>query len=185
MNEFVTCGKCSKFGTPCGGNQDCSSDESCTGVTVKGNDFITTTSTEPLTCWNVDERKFVCPRIGISPSRVYQYHSLNGGQRYELSSEFEVPPPTTKNAAWWSPTLMTEIKRCAKFETLGFLCEEDKDCRPCPDPKNIVSCPENKYPVTAGSCRFCRRSFYLQRRLYEPTHRTERNLRRRENRTSV
>ena len=49
---------------------------------------------------------------------------------------------------------MTEIKRCANSETLGFLCEEDKDCRPCPDPKNIVSCPENKYPVTAGSCRF-------------------------------
>lgn len=153
VNEFVTCGKCSKSGTPCGGNQDCPTDESCTGVTVKGNDFITTTSTEPLTCWNVDDRKFVCPRIGISPSRVYQYHSLNGGQRYELSSEFEVQP-LTKNGAWWSPSLMTEIKRCANTETLGFLCDEDKDCRPCPDPKNSVSCPENKYPTVAGSCRF-------------------------------
>ncbi|MCR4278839.1 MAG: Ig-like domain-containing protein [bacterium] len=153
VNRFATCGRCSQSQALCGTASDCSEGELCIGQTVQNALFTPSTSTEPLTCFDTDSRVYICPRIGISPSRVYHYRSVNNGDRYEIASEFEVPEPTDPNKEWWYPTLTKEVKRCVNSETAGFMCESDSDCRPCANPKDLVGCSEAKFPTTAGACR--------------------------------
>ncbi|MFA5935876.1 MAG: Ig-like domain-containing protein [Patescibacteria group bacterium] len=147
VNEFLTCGRCSQSQAVCGANADCPTGETCTAQTVAGATY------DPLACWDAQKRRYLCPRVGVSPSHVYQYRALNGGARYELSSEFEVPQPTTPNSNWWVPELFTEIKRCQNADTNGFLCDVDTDCRPCANPKDLVGCPVAQFPVPGGACK--------------------------------
>ncbi|MFH1973015.1 MAG: hypothetical protein ABIK13_00180 [Patescibacteria group bacterium] len=150
VNQFLSCGRCSQSRTVCGSKEDCPVGQTCDGVSYQGGEFISTTTTEAATCWNTEERKYYCPRINVSPSRVYQYRSVNGGVRYELSAEFEVPESEAPSAEWWSPPLMTEVKRCTNAERLGTLCDVDADCRDCANPKDNVSCT---LPIVNGACR--------------------------------
>lgn len=153
VNRFNTCGRCNVSQRLCGTDADCPSGESCQGQTVQNGLFTPSTSTEPLTCFDTDTRVYLCPRIGVSPSRVYHYRSINNGARYEVAAEFEVPEPTDPTKEWWFPTLTKEIKRCVNPQTEGFICEQDSDCRPCANPKDPAGCSEQKFPTVPGACR--------------------------------
>ena len=148
VNTFLTCGKCSQSQMPCGADSDCGADQTCGGVTLENGDFVHSTTTEAATCWNTEQRKFFCPEIKKSPSRVYQYRSVDAGARYELSAEFEVPEPSP-DTGWWSPPLMTEISRCVNTSTRDFLCTADSDCRDCPNPQD----PSCHLDIINGACR--------------------------------
>ncbi|MFH1077771.1 MAG: carboxypeptidase-like regulatory domain-containing protein [Patescibacteria group bacterium] len=150
VNQFLSCGRCSQSRTVCGTKDDCPTGQTCGGVSYQNGEFISSTTTEAATCWNTEERKYYCPSIEGSPSRVYQYRSVNAGVRYELSAEFEVPEPTTPSEEWWSPALMSEVKRCTNAERNGTLCDVDADCRDCVNPKDNVSCTKE---IENGSCR--------------------------------
>lgn len=147
VNTFLTCGRCSQSQSVCAVNSDCPSGQTCTAQTVAGATY------DPVACWDSLKRQYICPKIGVSPSRVYQYRALNGGARYELSSEFEIPKPLVPGGKWWSPELTTEIRRCQNAEALGFLCTADADCRNCPNPQDPLSCPTAQFPIPNGACR--------------------------------
>ena len=119
VNRFMTCGVCSSNGAPCMDTADCPAGDSCNqreGAAYAG--------IETSTCWNPTTRQFVCPRLNATNpyavSRMYQYRSLNAGQRYELATELEGPSYDR-----YRPRLLTEIKRCTNFSSV---CNEDSDC---------------------------------------------------------
>jgi cysteine-rich repeat protein len=147
VNTFLTCGRCSQSQAVCSQDSDCPSGQTCAAQQVGSATY------DPQSCWDAVQHTYLCPKVGVSPSRIYQYRSLNGGQRYEISSEFEIPRPPQPNGKWWTPLLTTEVMRCTNADTLGFLCDVDADCRPCPNPKDPVSCPEPQIPVIAGACK--------------------------------
>ncbi len=147
VNTFLTCGRCSQSQAVCTSDAECPSGQTCQAQSSNGATY------DPSTCWDVSKRQYLCPKIGVSPSRVYQYRALNGGTRYELASEFEIPKPIVSGAKWWSPELATEVKRCQNTEAYGFLCTMDADCRSCPNPQDPVSCPIAQFPIPNGACR--------------------------------
>lgn len=150
INRFVTCGRCSASQTACSQNADCSTGETCS--TVDGYD--------PKTCWNETSSAFQCPSTRganvESTSHLYQYRSISQGDRYELSAEFEVPPPNANNPSvdWWKPVLATKLKQCTTSNERGRYCLDDSDCRTCPGGVCSAS-----VPVTAGSCQAVGGSF--------------------------
>ncbi len=186
INRFLTCGRCQITNTPCRNNADCPNAEQpnvCQGGMESAGIWTPNAEIDPQTCWDQKNHKYVCPRIGATDygsSRLYQYQSLVGGTRYELGSEFEIPPADSNN--WWSPTLAQGVYQCVTTSTLGNFCvgtnglADDKLCRPCPDPTNCKTCQggakngsfcadstncdgqpcfENltEYPVLSGACR--------------------------------
>lgn len=156
VNLFLTCGRCSESQAVCTTNSDCPSGQTCNAQSVNGATY------DPQACWDNVQRKYLCPKIGASPSRVYQYRTIDGGARYELSSEFEIPQPADPSAKWWTPELMTEIKRCTNPSTLNFLCTTDADCRNCPNPQDPASCPVAQFPIPSGACKPANGRFIYQ-----------------------
>jgi cysteine-rich repeat protein len=156
VNRFLSCGRCSVSGAPCQVKADCSNDaDVCEGGSYLGgspNTWTPNPNIDPQTCWNQTDHQFICPRAGspiatrYGASRLYQYHSLVGGQRFELGSEFEVPPVNLNN--WWTPPLPEAIYKCVTTSTQGVFCSgangqaDDALCRSCPNP-------------ALGSCRTC------------------------------
>ncbi|MCL4732395.1 hypothetical protein KJZ71_01160 [Patescibacteria group bacterium] len=164
INRFVTCGRCSESKTACVTNDDCPrSGETCASV----DGFA------PDTCWNADSLQFRCP-ADEQGSHFYQYRTLAVGERFELASDFEVPPPNaadvTKN--WWNPPLFEQVKQCANPEASGNFCQADADCRVCPlgicqrcsgGTKNGEACTSNAQcgggvcqdvvPIIFGACQ--------------------------------
>lgn len=147
VNQFVTCGRCTVTGGVCSSDADCPFDSKCEAQTLSGATF------DPATCWDSIKRQYLCPRIVKSPSRFYQYRAIDGGKRYELASEFEIPKPVDDKVQWWIPELTKEVLRCVNAETLGFACTKDADCRPCPNPQDPIGCPENQFKTQLGACK--------------------------------
>lgn len=137
VNRFVTCGRCNPGNTACVTDSDCGGTGTC--VAQQGYD--------PATCWNETSKQFICPSDGQG-SRVYQYRGLPGGERFELSAEFEVPPPDPLNpgSRWWKPAPPTQELRCTAGLT-GAFCATDADCRVCPS-GNCTG-----VATVAGACR--------------------------------
>lgn len=141
INRFVTCGRCSGSGNACTADADCSAGQTC-----QAQDGF-----DPKTCWNASSNVFSCPvqgSGGTPASRVYAYQSLLLGQRYELSAEFEVPPPTADpSQSWWEPPLMTEWRQCTNGSAAGRYCYDDSDCRICP----VTGCTGTE-ATPSGAC---------------------------------
>ncbi len=118
VNRFLSCGFCSESGSPCQDNSECASGQTCTAAT--GREGV-----EPATCWNPTVRQYQCPQLtpGVpeSVSRLYQYRSVNAGQRYELSTELE-----GASASRYSPPLLTEVRRCSNIDAP---CSDNIHCQ--------------------------------------------------------
>jgi cysteine-rich repeat protein len=141
LNRFVTCGRCAKGGTACSANADCRTD---------GDTCEAQSGYDPVTCWNEQTRAYLCPIDGTNPtSHLYAYSAVDQGARYQLASEFEVPPPDRTNPAvrWWSPPLFEDVKQCVTQDEAGLVCATDADCRTCP----LGNCAN--VPVVTGACR--------------------------------
>ncbi|HWQ99346.1 MAG TPA: hypothetical protein VN397_00680 [Candidatus Methylomirabilis sp.] len=127
VNRFVTCGRCGQSKTSCITDTDC---PSAGEVCVAEDGF------DPLTCWNDQKKEYKCPFDPAEgpKSRLYQYRAFQAGDRFELASDFEVPPPDPSNlgANWWKPRLFEDVKRCVTPETEGNFCMTDAGCRICP-----------------------------------------------------
>lgn len=127
VNRFVTCGRCGLNKTACVADADCpGKSEAC--VAEGGFD--------PATCWNDQKKEYKCPFDPAEgpKSRLYQYRSLQAGERYELASDFEIPPPDPSDLGknWWQPKIFEEKKECDTPATKGNFCMKDADCRVCP-----------------------------------------------------
>ncbi|MFZ6015822.1 MAG: IPT/TIG domain-containing protein [Patescibacteria group bacterium] len=177
VNRFVSCGLCKPDDNP-GANSaiPCSTDEDCPSdawFCEAQNGF------DSRTCWNPDERKFFCPYMDeqggqpnqtydpfsdqepYAPSRLYRYRAFDGGARFELGANFEVPPmsfavdPNTGKATetinWWYPPVQVELRKCYTNSVIsnGRWCTSIEDCKPCYDPFD-PACTE---PAPANSCR--------------------------------
>ncbi len=141
LNRFVTCGMCAKGGTACVSDADCP---------TQGDTCAAQNGYDPKTCWNEQTRAYLCPINGVNPtSHLYAYSAVDKGARYELASEFEVPPPVPADPtiSWWSPPLFNEVKQCVTQNEAGLACQTDADCRTCP----LGNCAN--VPVVAGACR--------------------------------
>jgi len=118
VNRFLTCGVCSDTGSPCQDASECGQGASC-------NAPATDSGVEPATCWNASAARYSCPRLNPSvpesTSRLYQYRAVNGGGRYELSTELE-----GANATRYVPPLLSEIRRCSN---VASSCVTDSDCQ--------------------------------------------------------
>lgn len=132
VNRFVTCGRCSQSRMACVTADDCPRD---------GEQCVAEEGFDPKTCWNADTLQYHCPTqdapdstVTVPSSRLYQYRSMQTGNRYELAAEFEVPPPDRLDPSvnWWSPPLFEEFKQCVTPDERGQFCETDSDCRTCP-----------------------------------------------------
>lgn len=157
INRFLTCGQCSITHAPCQTDANCSDvkGQSCQGGSYKMNpvskaySWVADGKVDPASCWNQDAHSYICPNVPdagpYGKSRLYTYQSFNGGLRYVLGSEFEVPPnPGPASASlghWWSPPLPQNIYRCNKdlAGAGGKNCTktdgsggDDRLCRPCP-----------------------------------------------------
>ncbi|MFA5129712.1 MAG: IPT/TIG domain-containing protein [Patescibacteria group bacterium] len=125
INRFVTCGTCVTGGNACVSDSDCSSGDRC--ASQGGFD--------PVTCWNQDSSRFMCPLAasGAEENRAYTYKSIGNGNRAELDSNFEVQPPNAADPTqnWWQPPLPTTVKRCTNGSALGNFCNTDADCAHC------------------------------------------------------
>jgi cysteine-rich repeat protein len=122
VNRFLTCGRCQypgvvSRGEPCMDSSDCRAGGSCAGV-VRASGSPGTY--DPSTCWDVTDRRFMCPVLSSGPSRFYQYRSLGGGAGYELGTELEA-------AAYnqYDPPLLSGLRRCSNT---GQLCQADAQC---------------------------------------------------------
>lgn len=127
VNRFVTCGRCSQSKTACVQDADCpAAGEVCA---AEG-------GFDPLTCWNDQKKEYKCPFDSAEgpKSRLYQYRALQSGDRFELASDFEIPPPDPSDLGknWWQPKPLEEAKECDTPETKGNFCATDADCRLCP-----------------------------------------------------
>lgn len=143
VNRFLSCGRCAESRQACSVVEDCpNKGEACEAV----HGF------DPATCWNASEQTFHCPILERSnqvfgtPSRLYQYRALDGGIRYELSTELEGPA-----AGRYQPALLSEVFRCSNT---GSLCRPDPEG--APDPSTDVSCddygPDGKKLLSTGTC---------------------------------
>lgn len=122
VNRFLTCGRCQypgvvSRGEPCMDASDCRAGGSCAGV-VRASGSPGTY--DPSTCWDITDRRFMCPVLSSGPSRFYQYRSLGGGAGYELGTELEA-------AAYnqYDPPLLSGLRRCSNT---GQLCQADAQC---------------------------------------------------------
>lgn len=117
VNRFLTCGVCSESGAPCQDNAECGTGQTCNAAPASP-------GVEPATCWNPGVRQYQCPSLtpGIreSASRIYQYRSVNAGDRYELATELE-----GALASRYVPPLLTEVRRCSNLDAP---CLRDSDC---------------------------------------------------------
>lgn len=125
VNRFLTCGRCQSTNAVCSDAADCPANDQC--VPQDGHD--------PSTCWNSTNQTYLCPQLDTaepaSVSRIYQYRSVNGGNRYELSTELEGTSPDR-----WSPPLLTEIRRCSNTDAL---CQVDANCTVTSETGTVVS----------------------------------------------
>jgi len=140
INKYLSCGFCSQTNSiACTADADCPKGETCAAQ----NGF------DPATCWNAISRRYQCPTVTdqqsntVSVSRVYQYRSVDAGKRYELATELEAIP-----AARYSPSLITEVKRCSNT---GFLCKTH-DPKKLTDVECDVSPDGGKTIVSQGTC---------------------------------
>ncbi len=158
INRFLTCGQCSLTHAPCQSDASCSDapGQTCQGGSYKMDPvtkqyaWTASDKIDPASCWNQDAHSYICPNIpdagAYGKSRLYTYQSFNGGLRYVLGSEFEVPPnPGPASASlghWWSPPLAQAVYRCNKdvAGAGGKNCTkpdgsggDDRLCRPCPN----------------------------------------------------
>lgn len=157
VNRFVSCGFCRDNTAGVLTQYPCTLDSDCPLSTYScepKDDF------DPQTCWNVAERKFWCPSDPLE-SRLYSFHSMDGGRRFELAANFELPPDSqTSQKDWWYPEYPTEVKACYTDSNIsaGRWCESDDDCKACANPKDTVNCTVS---APAGSCRPLGRFKYL------------------------
>lgn len=139
INRFLTCGRCKgptgALGKTCMEASECAAGETCSAE-VGGDP--TYNGFDPGTCWNATSQRFLCPQLDRPvvgypslPSRYYQYRSIDGGARYELSTELEGPKPTR-----YAPALVQEIKQCAGNGPTR-LCQTNSDC---PIPGGFATC---------------------------------------------
>lgn len=157
VNRFLSCGYCLRKSDsqlmkdlPCTVVEDCPSD----AYTCEADGGF-----DPQTCWNVAQRQFLCPDIypgnyvQVPHSNFYSYRASEGGRRFEVAANFEVPPPNPNDLKnWWYPEFLPNIKVCYTSSTLsdGKLCQTDDDCKPCVNPYDTNNC---KAAAPAGSCR--------------------------------
>lgn len=131
INAFLTCGRCQGTGNICSQDADCPQNARC--VPLEGRD--------PSTCWSTASSTYACPVLAPtnpdSVSHVYQYRSIGGGDRFELSTELEALGPEQ-----YRPALLVEARRCTSG--VDGLCQTDADCAP------LVS--GRPGPTVPGSC---------------------------------
>ncbi len=175
VNRLITCGLCkpsdnpsAQSTVPCATNEDCGEGYFC--ESQEGFDG--------QTCWNPDELKFMCPYMEadgsqpktaydpygddepFAPSRFYSYRAFDGGRRYELAANFEVPPMSFVTDAngeplrtdnWWYPPFSVELRYCKTDNPISDnrWCTVDSDCKPCIDP-SAASCTQ---PAPVNSCQ--------------------------------
>ncbi len=141
VNRYLSCGVCSESGSPCQDGSECPSGQACSPVPTQP-------GVEPSTCWNPDVRQYQCPSLtpGVreSASRVYQYRSINAGQRYELATELE-----GALASRYFPPLLTEIRRCSNVNSP---CVSNDDCRVFNAAGTVIS--TGTCNATGGSWRY-------------------------------
>lgn len=131
VNRFLTCGRCETSGQPCRVDVECpkkdDKTQACRGGSYQAGVWKPNDAINPQSCWNQKDHIFLCPKLptvggDYGVSRVYQYRSLVGGERYDLGVEFEVPPPATDASEWWSPPLSADAFRCVTASTFGRNC---------------------------------------------------------------
>lgn len=171
LNKFLTCGQCEKTKGPCQTDADCpsvSGGQKCAGGVYEGGVWKFDPNIDPQSCWNQTKHAFICPSIPDSKpygvSRLYRYLSLSGGLRYDLGSEFEIPPEPGSDGkpkldVWWSPPLAQARYECANPPVQGTACAnsmgdggDDRLCRPCPN-GNCNTCQSG-----ADAGKFCSKS---------------------------
>jgi cysteine-rich repeat protein len=119
LNVNVSCGQCLSTRQACMEDSDCgASADRC--VPVDGYD--------PKTCWNAASSTYRIPVLeptnGRSVSRLYQYRSVDGGNRYELGTELEYLPIEN-----YTPSVLSETRRCVSTNAgNGRVCIQDVDC---------------------------------------------------------
>lgn len=142
INRFTSCGRCQAgngaLGKICSENGECGTGQTCVAMT---GDDAARNGFDPATCWNPAIQRYLCPAIQegartLQTSHVYQYRSIDNGNRYEFSVNLEAVP-----ASSYRPALVTEIRRCTNG---GQLCAADQDCVQR-DPAGAVR--------STGSCR--------------------------------
>ncbi|MFA6099339.1 MAG: hypothetical protein WC750_00485 [Patescibacteria group bacterium] len=152
VNRYISCGFCVKSDQtqtswPCTTVSDCPDNSYTCQANKDGFD--------PQTCWNVAQKQFLCPALKNNPpSNFYIYRAYEGGRRFELGANFEVPPPNANDLKnWWYPEYQSSIKVCYTTSTIsdGSLCQTDDDCKACANPYDPNTCKIAKGP--AGSCR--------------------------------
>ncbi|MEK9137771.1 MAG: hypothetical protein AAB393_11665, partial [Bacteroidota bacterium] len=122
VNRFLTCGRCrytesTVLGEPCVDAADCRAGGTCAAAPLA---VGSTALYDPSTCWEVTNRRFICPRLPSGPSRFYQYRSLGAGAGYELGTELEAASYDR-----YRPVLVTGLRRCTNT---GQLCQVDDNC---------------------------------------------------------
>ncbi len=135
LNVHVSCGQCLASRQACMEDSDCgSSGDRC--VAVQGFD--------PSTCWNAVSSTYRCPILeptnAHSVSRLYQYRSVDGGNRYELGTELEY-----QAIGNYTPSILPETRRCVSDgASNGRLCIQDSDC-------NVMG-PDRLSVIGTGVC---------------------------------
>ncbi len=122
VNRFLTCGRCqypgsTTVGEPCMDASDCSVGGVCAGIPRAAGSAA---AYDPPTCWEVANRRFMCPRLPSGPSRFYQYRSFGAGAGYELSTELEAASYDR-----YRPALAVGTSRCTNT---GQLCQTSDQC---------------------------------------------------------
>ncbi len=136
LNMHIACGRCLASRQACMEDADCGAgSDRC--VAVDGFD--------PNTCWNAVSSTYRCPVLDPSNprsiSRLYQYRSVDAGNRYELGTELEYRPIES-----YSPSVLPETRRCvAENEANGRVCVQDSDC-------NVLAADRRTVTGT-GACR--------------------------------
>lgn len=136
LNMHISCGRCLSSRQVCMEDSDCGTG---TDRCVAENGF------DPGTCWNAVSSTYRCPILEPSNersvSRLYQYRSVDGGNRYELGTELEYRP-----ISYYSPSVLPETRRCAADNAAnGRVCVQDSDC-------NLLG-PDRRTVVGTGTCR--------------------------------
>jgi len=177
VNRFISCGLCqdktgdNKTQVPCAVDADCPAETPvCTSLVGTDPNLV---GTDPKTCWNTAKREFTCPYMNdmgetpstnypadswlqpFAPSRFYSYKAIDGGRRFEIGANFEVPPvkfdANGNPANWWYPSYPKEMRQCYTSSTASNnrMCSNDSDCKNCINPSD----PKCTAPVQANSCK--------------------------------
>ncbi len=149
VNRYLTCGRCATSKTPCIDNSECTNGEKCLAQNqdpnVKGD-----VGYDPGTCWDEVKRLYLCPTLvnnqPSTVSRIYQYRAVDGGLRYELSTELEGPV-----ASRYQPPLREQVYRCSNTDQLCNPANKTKD-NPPQDADCQVLGPDQKTVVANGTC---------------------------------